>query len=50
VAVRDQATYTASTRPSAGIRHVLVNGTPVVRDAQVVAGALPGKPVRAEPR
>jgi N-acyl-D-aspartate/D-glutamate deacylase len=50
VAVRDQATYTASTRPSAGIRHVLVNGTPVVRDAQVVAGALPGQPVRAEPR
>jgi N-acyl-D-aspartate/D-glutamate deacylase len=49
-AVSDQATYTASTRPSSGIRHVLVNGTPVVRDAQLVAGALPGRPVRAQPR
>jgi N-acyl-D-aspartate/D-glutamate deacylase len=49
-AVSDQATYTASTRPSSGIRHVLVNGTPVVRDSQLVAGALPGRPVRAQPR
>jgi len=48
--VTDQATYSASTRPSTGVRHVLVNGTPVVRDAQVVAGALPGRPVRATVR
>lgn len=33
-----------STRPSAGIRHVLVNGTFVVRDGDIVPGALPGRP------
>jgi N-acyl-D-aspartate/D-glutamate deacylase len=46
---RDQATYTDSTRPSAGIRHVLVNGTFVVRDGLLVADSRPGRPVRAEP-
>jgi N-acyl-D-aspartate/D-glutamate deacylase len=46
----DQATYTDSTRPSAGIRHVLVNGTFVVRDGSIVPDARPGRPVRAEPR
>ena len=39
-----------STRPSAGIRHVLVNGAFVVRDGGIVADARPGRPVRAEPR
>ena len=48
--VRDQATYLRSTRPSAGIAHVLVNGTAVVADAQIVADALPGRPIRATPR
>ena len=48
--VSDRASYTSSTRPSAGIRHVLVNGTPVVRDGEIVADALPGRPVRAEVR
>jgi dihydroorotase-like cyclic amidohydrolase len=46
----DQATYLESTRPSAGIRHVLVHGSFVVRDGSVVADARPGRPVRAEPR
>ncbi|MGH3188918.1 MAG: amidohydrolase family protein [Streptosporangiaceae bacterium] len=45
--VTDQATYLASTRPSSGIRHVLVNGAPVVRNGELVLSALPGKPVRA---
>jgi cytosine/adenosine deaminase-related metal-dependent hydrolase len=45
--VSDQATYTQSTRPSTGVRHVLVNGTPVVRNAAIVADALPGRPLRA---
>ena len=45
--ITDQATYSASTRPTTGIRHVLVNGTFVVRDAQLVRDALPGRPVRA---
>jgi N-acyl-D-aspartate/D-glutamate deacylase len=49
-AVSDQATYAASTRPSTGIRHVLVNGTIVVQDGAIVADALPGRPVRASPR
>ena len=46
----DRATYADSTRPSAGIRHVLVNGAFVVRDGSIVPDARPGRPVRAEPR
>jgi N-acyl-D-aspartate/D-glutamate deacylase len=46
-AVTDQATYTASTRPSAGFTHVLVNGTFVVRDGGLRTDALPGRAVRA---
>jgi cytosine/adenosine deaminase-related metal-dependent hydrolase len=45
--ITDQATYSQSTRPSSGIRHVLVNGTFVVRDAQLDTNARPGRPVRA---
>jgi N-acyl-D-aspartate/D-glutamate deacylase len=45
--ITDQATYSDSTRPSSGIRHVLVNGTFVVRDGQLDTGARPGRPVRA---
>jgi cytosine/adenosine deaminase-related metal-dependent hydrolase len=45
--VSDQATYAQSTRPSAGIRHVLVNGELLVRDAAIMTDVLPGQPVRA---
>lgn len=45
--ITDQASYTASTRPSTGIRHVLVNGTFVVRDGRLVPGARPGRPIRS---
>jgi cytosine/adenosine deaminase-related metal-dependent hydrolase len=48
--VTDQATYAASTRPTVGIAHVLVGGTFVVRDGELVPDALPGRPVRAVPR
>ena len=48
--VTDQATYVASTRPSSGIAHVIVGGTFVVRDGDLVPDALPGRPVRASPR
>jgi Amidohydrolase family len=48
--VTDRATYSRPTRPSAGISHVLVNGTFVVRDAGIVPAALPGQPIRATPR
>jgi N-acyl-D-aspartate/D-glutamate deacylase len=45
--IADQATYANSTRPSAGIRHVLVNGTFVVRDGRLDTSARPGRAVRA---
>jgi hypothetical protein len=48
--VTDQATYAESTRPSAGIAHVIVGGTFVVRDGELVVDALPGRPLRASPR
>ena len=48
--VTDQAIYVASTRPSSGIAHVMVGGTFVVRDRELVPDALPGRPVRALPR
>ncbi|MBO0803485.1 MAG: amidohydrolase family protein [Nocardiopsaceae bacterium] len=47
--ISDQATYAASTRPSAGIRHVLVNGTLVVRDGRLATAARPGRPIRSAP-
>jgi hypothetical protein len=46
-AITDRSSYADSTRPSAGIQHVLVSGAFVVRDADIVPGALPGRPVRA---
>jgi N-acyl-D-aspartate/D-glutamate deacylase len=49
-AITDMASYRDSTRPAAGIRHVLVNGAFVVRDGEIVTDARPGRPVRAEPR
>jgi hypothetical protein len=45
--ISDQATYAESTRPSTGIRHVLVNGEFVVRNSELVPAARPGRPVRA---
>jgi cytosine/adenosine deaminase-related metal-dependent hydrolase len=50
VTLTDRASYADSTRPSAGIWHVLVNGTFVVRGGSIVADARPGRPVRGEPR
>jgi hypothetical protein len=49
-AVTDQATYSDSTRPAAGIRHVLVNGEMLVRHGAIVTAVLPGQPVRASAR
>ncbi len=48
--VTDAATYLDPTRPSVGVRHLLVAGTPVVRDGELVQDAYPGRPVRGEPR
>lgn len=47
--VTDQATYAQTTRPSTGISHVLVNGSFVVRNGDLVTDSLPGLPVRAVP-
>jgi N-acyl-D-aspartate/D-glutamate deacylase len=48
--ITDQASYRQATRASAGIRHVLVNGTFVVPDGTIACDARPGRPVRADPR
>jgi hypothetical protein len=45
-AISDQATYRNSTRPSTGIRHVVIDGTFVVRDGSLVTDARPGRAVR----
>ncbi|HET9728805.1 MAG TPA: amidohydrolase family protein [Acidimicrobiia bacterium] len=47
--VTDQASYERSTQPSSGIAHVLVAGTFVVRDGELVLDAQPGRPIRGEP-
>ena len=47
--VTDRATYT-HVAPSTGFRHVLVGGTAVVRDGELLTGALPGRPVRSSTR
>jgi N-acyl-D-aspartate/D-glutamate deacylase len=46
--VIDRATFERSREPSAGIVHVLVAGTFVVRDEAPVAGALPGRAILAQ--
>ena len=43
-AVADRATYASPTLPAAGFKHVLVNGTPVVRDGQLL-DATPGRAI-----
>ena len=44
--VIDAATYEAPATASIGMRHVLVGGTFVVRDARLQAGAFPGQGIR----
>ncbi len=44
--VTDAATYQASTRPSVGFVHVIVNGESVVLDGVLQEHAFPGRPVR----
>jgi N-acyl-D-aspartate/D-glutamate deacylase len=48
-AIRDRATFEKGLAFSAGIDHVLVNGTPVVRDGKTVPGVFPGKAVTSQP-
>lgn len=46
-ALRDRATYLDGTRPSEGVRHLLVNGEAVIRDGVLDLRARPGRPIRA---
>jgi hypothetical protein len=43
----DRATFQKPTRPSEGVRYVLINGVLVVRDGVVQDGVFAGRPVRA---
>lgn len=43
----DTATFADPTSPSTGVRHLMVGGEFVVRDGSLVAGAYPGRPIRA---
>ena len=45
-ALTDRAEFKAMNRPATGMRHVLVNGTAVVADGELVPDARPGRPVR----
>jgi N-acyl-D-aspartate/D-glutamate deacylase len=44
--VSDRASYTNPIRPSAGVRHLLVHGTPVIGDGALDPDAMPGRPLR----
>jgi len=44
--VRDNATYAQGTLPTTGIPYVIVNGTVVVRNSEVLKDVHPGQPVR----
>jgi dihydroorotase len=47
--VIDNATFSEPAQPSSGIIHVLVSGTPVVRDGMLQADATPGQAIRRDP-
>jgi dihydroorotase len=47
--VIDNATFSEPAQPSSGIIHVLVSGTPVVRDGKLQADATPGQAIRRDP-
>ncbi|MBT4905982.1 MAG: hypothetical protein HON62_03815, partial [Rhodospirillaceae bacterium] len=46
--VIDNATFENPALPSTGIPYILVGGTLVVANSELVEGALPGRPVRRE--
>jgi N-acyl-D-aspartate/D-glutamate deacylase len=47
--ITDNATYSDPSRPSSGVRHLLVNGEFVVRDGELLPDALPGRGLRGAP-
>ncbi|AGI74937.1 putative D-aminoacylase (plasmid) [Octadecabacter arcticus 238] len=42
----DMADFVAMSRPSQGVRHLLVGGVPVIADGQLDTSAAPGRPIR----
>lgn len=49
-ALADRADFTAMNRPSEGVRHLLVNGTPVISEGGLNTEAAPGRPIRRTPQ
>ena len=44
--VSERATFMKPAQTAAGMRHVIVNGTPILRDGELIRDAKPGRPVR----
>ena len=44
--VTDRGTFTEPAQTAAGMRHVIVNGTAIIRDGELVRDAKPGRPIR----
>lgn len=44
--IGDRSTFVAPTHLSVGVRHLVVNGTPVIRDGSRIGDARPGRAVR----
>jgi len=47
--IAERATYLEPAQTSIGVRHVLVNGVPVVRNGTVIEGLRPGRALRGAP-
>jgi N-acyl-D-glutamate deacylase len=48
VTVIDRATYQKPNQTSVGIRHVILNGVPVLSEGELIKDAKPGRPIRRE--
>ncbi len=46
--VSDRATFAVPAQTSVGMRHVIVNGTPIIANGKLVRNALPGQPIRRQ--
>lgn len=44
--IQDRATFIEPAQTSVGFQHVVVNGTPIIEDAERLGSARPGRPVR----
>jgi hypothetical protein len=47
--ITDAATYAEPVRTSVGVRHLMVRGSFVIKDGELLPDALPGRPVRGQP-